>query len=221
MNMQLLKPDINKSLTEFVADEDNRVILYGLSSIKGVGENAVKEIIANRPYTSLEDVMNKVPKKYLNKRVGVALIKSGAFDEFNSNRLELLKEFHTIRKDKDDLEELQELEDYNERMCIEFETTTLGVPLTYKPWWETVKVNDTVEAVMTLIKVREHQDKNGNMMAFIKVDVNGSEIDGVVFAKTYCNNVDKFDLMLGPVDLKIRGKKDSKGQLIVSSVKTA
>lgn len=222
MDMNILIPTINGSSFDFIANDEERTILYGLASIKGVGENAIKEIIAHRPYDSLEDLMNKVPKKYLNKRVGVALIKAGALDEFNTDRKELLRQYYTIRKDKDDLDELDEVlkGDYSPKMCMQFEMDTLGITITYKPWWDTVKAKETIEKVMKVTKVREHQDKNGNMMAFIKLDAENCEIDGVVFARTYCNNVDKFDLMFGQVELKIKGKKDEKGQLIVSSVKT-
>ena len=53
----------------------------------------------------------------------------------------------------------------------------------------------------------------------IKFTSDGCEIDGVVFARTYCNHSDKFDLIFGPVTLQLKGKKDSKGQLIVSTVR--
>lgn len=56
-------------------------------------------------------------------------------------------------------------------------------------------------------------------MAFIKLTSNGCDVEGVVFARTYCSHSEKFDLTLGPVQLQIKGKKDAKGKLIVSTVK--
>ena len=217
MGITIKTPDINTSGRDFIPLPEENAILYGLGSIKGVGEAAIDELINNRNYTSLEDILAKVPKKALNKRVGLALIKSGALKEFNSNRMELINEFYDLRKDKD---ERLDNELYDESICMEYEIATLGTAITYKPWWEEVAPEEKVDIVATVTNVRELIDKNGNMMAFIKLECNGCKIDGVVFARTYCNHSDKFDLIFGPVTLQLKGKKDSKGQLIVSSVKT-
>ena len=217
MGIEIKIPDINKSNRDFVPVPEDNSILYGLGSIKGVGEAAIDELINNRDYTSLEDILSKVPKKALNKRVGIALIKSGALNSFNNNRMELINQFYDLRKDKD---ERLDSEIYDESVCMEYEIATLGKAITYKPWWEEVAVDEKVDIVANVTNVRELIDKNGNMMAFIKLESNGCKIDGVVFARTYCSHSDKFDLLIGPVTLQLKGKKDSKGQLIVSSVKT-
>lgn len=217
MGITIKTPDINTSGRDFIPLPEENAILYGLGSIKGVGEAAIDELINNRDYTSLEDILSKVPKKALNKRVGIALIKSGALNSFNNNRMELINQFYDLRKDKD---ERLDSEIYDESVCMEYEIATLGKAITYKPWWEEVAVDEKVDIVANVINVRELIDKNGNMMAFIKLESNGCKIDGVVFARTYCSHSDKFDLLMGPVTLQLKGKKDSKGQLIVSSVKT-
>ena len=49
-------------------------ILFGLLAIKGLGEAIVDKIVANRPYTSLEDFVAKVP----DKKAAITLIKAGA-----------------------------------------------------------------------------------------------------------------------------------------------
>ena len=46
LNIQILKPDINKSYTKFTVDGDK--IRFGLGSIKNVGTSAVDEIVAER-----------------------------------------------------------------------------------------------------------------------------------------------------------------------------
>lgn len=216
MGISIQLPDINISGKDFTPIADENKILYGLGSIKGVGESAIPEIINNRPYTSIEDALNKIPKKALNKRVGTALILSGACQTFNENRFALMNDFHTLRKDKD---ELYNENDWCEEQYIEYETKLLGAPITYKPWWSEVEEGQVVEFVATVEKVYEKIDKNGNMMGFVTLISNGCTIDAVVFARTYCSKSDLFDIAFGPKQVMIKGKKDSKNKLIVSNVK--
>ena len=82
-------PDINKSTYTFSPDMDKNIIRYGISGITRVGEDKVKQIIANRPYTSIEDFLTKVK---VNKVQMINLIKSGAFDEFGE-RTEIMRQY--------------------------------------------------------------------------------------------------------------------------------
>ena len=70
-------PDINNSYYTFSPNIDDNMILFGLSGITKVGQELVQAIMANRPYTSIEDFLSKVK---VNKTQMVSLIKSGAFD---------------------------------------------------------------------------------------------------------------------------------------------
>ena len=69
--------NINKSDFGFEPDVDNNEILFGLKALSGINAENIDVIIANRPYTSLADFMNKCP---LEKRAMISLIKGGAFD---------------------------------------------------------------------------------------------------------------------------------------------
>lgn len=71
--------DINKSELSFTPDVEANSIHYGLGGLQGVGNEIALEIIKNRPYSSIDDFMDKVKA---NKTVMVSLIKAGAFDEF-------------------------------------------------------------------------------------------------------------------------------------------
>ena len=82
-------PDINYSVFTFSPDPKKNLIRYGLSGITGMGDDAIKAIIANRPYTSLDDLISKVK---LKKPQIINLIKAGAFDEFG-DRVELMKRY--------------------------------------------------------------------------------------------------------------------------------
>ena len=77
--VEIAPPDINKSTYTFSPDVEHNTIRYGLSGISKVGEEVVKSILSNRPYTSIEDMTSKIK---ISKPQVINLIKSGAFDEF-------------------------------------------------------------------------------------------------------------------------------------------
>lgn len=81
VNMSLI--DINRSDYMFEPDEENDTILYGLKGLNGVGGEVVQEIMANRPYSGLNDFLEKTN---FNKTVVTSLIKSGAFDQFGERK---------------------------------------------------------------------------------------------------------------------------------------
>ena len=82
-------PDINKSSFTFSPDVEKNEIRFGMSGITRIGEDLVKAIIANRPYTSIEDFTSRVK---VNKPQVINLIKAGAFDAFG-DRVELMKKY--------------------------------------------------------------------------------------------------------------------------------
>ena len=98
MNIEILKPDINKSFTKFTVD--NGKIRFGLGSIKNVGivaiENIVKEREKNRPYKDLIDFCERIQGETVNKKCIECLIKAGTFDDFKETRKTLLASFEGI-----------------------------------------------------------------------------------------------------------------------------
>ena len=83
-NINIEPPDINNSSYTFTPDAKNNQILFGLSGILNVGEEVIVNTIANRPYISPRDFINKVKP---NKQAMISLIKAGAFDEMIDRRL--------------------------------------------------------------------------------------------------------------------------------------
>lgn len=70
--------DINKSNYSFIPDVENNQILFGLKGMLNVGDDIIAATIANRPYGSPKDYVQKVSP---NKQTMISLIKGGAFDE--------------------------------------------------------------------------------------------------------------------------------------------
>lgn len=53
-------PDIQKSKATFTINNDTNIIVAPLSILKGVGEKAHDELVANRPYSSIQDLCDKI-----------------------------------------------------------------------------------------------------------------------------------------------------------------
>ena len=84
MGIEVLPPSVSESRYKFTVVDDRR-IRFGLGAIKGVGESAIRSIIAareDRPFESLFDFCQRIDLRLNNKRVLECLIASGALDEF-------------------------------------------------------------------------------------------------------------------------------------------
>jgi len=96
--IDVLRPDVNLSLHDFsvVREGKKKVIRFGLSAVKGVGEGAVDSIIGARdkdgPFKDVFDFCLRIDLKRVNKKVLEALVKSGAFDSLHpqGNRAAML-----------------------------------------------------------------------------------------------------------------------------------
>lgn len=85
MGLQVLGPDVNESLKGFAVAKEN-VVRFGLNAIKGVGEAAVEDIIAEReakgPFTTIFDFIKRVNQRTVNKKSMESLALAGALDCF-------------------------------------------------------------------------------------------------------------------------------------------
>jgi DNA polymerase-3 subunit alpha len=86
MNVEVLPPNINESLKNFAVVEGKQQIRFGFLAIKNVGENIAQVIVDARksggPFESMGDFIYRIKSKDLNKKSMEALIKAGAFDQF-------------------------------------------------------------------------------------------------------------------------------------------
>ena len=107
LNINIIRPDINKCYADFRSDNKN--FYYALGGIKSVGyeavSNIVKERIKNGEFKSIYDFINRVNPKDINKLQLEGLVKAGAFDEININRKALLNSIpNLILKSKNNFE---------------------------------------------------------------------------------------------------------------------
>ena len=91
MGFKILPPDVNESFSDFTVVVEDGVITdkirFGLKSIKNFGEEIGKAIIqerkANGPFKNIENFLERVIHKNVNKRSLEALIMTGAMDCFD------------------------------------------------------------------------------------------------------------------------------------------
>lgn len=137
--------DINKSsnvweISEEIQDGEivkQQFLVQPLTSIKGFGEVAFKEIIENRPFRTIEELIlnpkieyNKLTKKSLD-----VLARSGALDNLIDDRFSGRKHFwasisierpKTLKKFQEYIELYRPEGDFSEEEIIEFETSLAG-----------------------------------------------------------------------------------------------
>ena len=92
MGIPILPPDINEGESGFSVS--GRSIRYGLSAIKSVGKSVVELIVAEREQNGLfhdmEDFIDRMSNKEVNKRTLENFIKSGALDTLPGTRKQKL-----------------------------------------------------------------------------------------------------------------------------------
>ena len=110
LNVEVVRPDINECFADF-RTEDGK-FYYALGGIKAVGYEAISNIIeersANGKFSSIDDFLNRVNPKDINKLQLEGLVKAGAFDCLNDNRQSLFNSIPNFP-----LDAISTLEDVN------------------------------------------------------------------------------------------------------------
>lgn len=98
MGIQIEAPDINRSQVDFTPLDGK--ILFGLSAVRHVGQNAITSILTARDkeddFKSLANFCDRVDLSSVNRRTLEALISCGAFDKLNSNRNQLIHDLELV-----------------------------------------------------------------------------------------------------------------------------
>ena len=88
MGLSILPPDVNQGESGFSVDGTN--IRYGLSAIKSIGKPVISGLVEERkargPYKTLQDFIERLPSRDMNKRVIENFIKAGALDGLPGTR---------------------------------------------------------------------------------------------------------------------------------------
>lgn len=86
MGLEVLGPDVNESYYKFAVNK-NDAVRFGMGAIKGVGQSAVKSIVAERKangsYKSVFDMAKRIDLRAANKKAFENLALAGGFDSFS------------------------------------------------------------------------------------------------------------------------------------------
>lgn len=196
--LKIAPPNVNKSKQNYELQDS--VIYMPLSTVKGVGPAAVDEIIANGPYDSFDDYVQKTSGRGGRKKnVMESLISVGAFDGVDErDRFQLMVDWKKSRN-----------EDYptrntwkSPRIRGKIEQNLLGISLSYDPlfdnkeWIEKQGVASLGELQKTdvgdfvcipgqVTGIRKHRAKNGEMAWLTVKLLSHDEVTLTMFATAW------------------------------------
>lgn len=196
--LKIAPPNVNKSKQNYELQDG--VIYMPLSTVKGVGPAAVDEIIANGPYDSFDDYVQKTSGRGGRKKnVMESLISVGAFDGVDErDRFQLMVYWKKSRN-----------EDYptrntwkSPRIRGKIEQNLLGISLSYDPlfdnkeWIEKQGAASLGELQKTdvgdfacipgqVTSIRKHQAKNGEMAWLTVKLLSHDEVTLTMFATAW------------------------------------
>ena len=133
LNIEIVKPSINKCFSDFKAIKGK--LYYGLGAIKNVGFEAITNIVKEREkngvFKSFIDFINRVSAKDVNKLQLEGLVKAGVFDDFDNDRNKIVssipKIIQKIKNINDDKENHQSNlfdDQQNEKEEFNFESSS-------------------------------------------------------------------------------------------------
>jgi DNA polymerase-3 subunit alpha len=175
---------INRSAEHFNVVDGN--IVFGIKSIKGVGQSALEDIMEKQPFDDFLDFFERVNARVVNKTVVEALIKTGAFDEFNSDRKELLHYYYELR-DNDLVKQylIPQYKKATKKDIMKFERGLLSFSVTHPSKWEQANVGDNILYEGHIVNMNIHTTKNNNKMVFFDLEFDEGIIDVVAFPRRY------------------------------------
>jgi len=237
LNIKILKPDINKSTKNYLAQAEG--IRMPLNIIKNIGEAAASDIVTAREKENYQDLFDFISRTYgksVNTKTTQNLIYGGAFDEFNETRATLIKNISngviyaelTNGLDsslvvKPSLEIADEFP-ADELMNKELELFGFYVSNHPASKYNEVKINEVtkyfdkiITTVGLLEKIKTIKTKKNDTMAFLEISDETGKLEYCIFPNRidYANRIKKGDL------LKIIGKVEKrfdKYQIVVNSI---
>lgn len=130
--------NINTSGMVWEISDDTKTLIQPLTSVKGLGEKAIEQVIRNRPFETVEDFIfnENIIYSKLNKKALDVLCRAGALDDLIDERFTGRKHFWSAiavdrpRKEKNLLENIKEYApeaDFTEEEMIQYKIDLTGV----------------------------------------------------------------------------------------------
>lgn len=218
--VEVLAPDINKSLTSFIIEEGK--VRFGLEMIKGLPRDFVREVIKERinngDYVNLVNFLNRIDEKWLKEELIFPLINSGAFDSFEETRSSLSHSLPSVMESikmshgnvelfdifAPVIEPKTEFSD-EEKMKQEYEAT--GFYFTSEPgekynelrkdskikYLTDISKGTYVRLLVTVENIKSIQTKKGQPMSFVDVVDSTGKGNLTLFPNIHRRYIQKFD----------------------------
>ena len=95
MGFKIQPLNINSSGTVWEITEDGKTLIQPLTSVKGLGDKAIEQIVQNRPFNTIEELLFNEDIIYskLNKKALDVLVRSGAAEGLIDDRFSGVKHF--------------------------------------------------------------------------------------------------------------------------------
>ena len=191
--IEILPPDINASISDFLIQSDTQ-LRYGFGSIKGLGVAAIDEIIAKKPFSDLNDFIQRTTKKQVNKTSLKALVFSGCFDSLAGpvrNRMEIFQIMLHLRGDTDDLS--KEIAGFTKKQMLDEEKRLLKIYMSGHPLediakptdWEAAEEGEAVITHAIVKRIKQVMTKKGKPMAFLTLEFLEKEVEAVCFPNLF------------------------------------
>ena len=130
--------DINTSTAEWEIDDDNKTLIQPFSSIKGLGEKAIQQILQNRPFNTPEELLfnDNVTYSKLNKKGLDALCRSGGLDSVVDDRFTGCQHFWMAciqdrpknpKRLRENIEKYEDLGDFTKEQKIDYISSLTGL----------------------------------------------------------------------------------------------
>ena len=191
MNIDVLPPDINSGWGVFTAEGQN--VRYGLYAIKSLGRPVIDKILEERkiggPYRTLQDFIERVAEREVNKRAVENLIKAGACDSLDGTRKQMTFVYASMidqvtskkkssvagqmtlfdfasEEEKSDYEiQYPDVGEFPKEMLLGFEKEVLGIYLSGHPLEEYMeKIRKNITAVASDFALVEAEEGNLDAM---------------------------------------------------------
>ena len=201
LSIKICNPCINNCYADFVPK--NKTIYYALSGIKSVGYDAISNVIQEREkngkFKSIEDFIQRVKSKDINKLQLEGLIKAGAFDCLDLNRSKLFNNVPEIIKHSKNFDETSNVNQIN--LFEKENNQSLKIIFDEHPAWdEPEKIKREFESIGFFVS--EHPLKNYEK---ILKDYN------VINYQEFLENPNISECMLSGTVMAIQEKKTAKG----------
>ena len=220
----------------------DQTIYLGLKSIKGMPRDFAYWILENRPFTSVEDFVTRLPKNYQKISLLTPLVEIGLFDSFEKNRQKILSNLPTLFIFVEELGSLfadnsynwLESEDFTQVEKFRKEQEWLGVGisphplliLAKNPLYPIVSLSElfegqTATVLVEIQSIRVIRTKKGENMAFLKVSDSKTKLEVTVFSDQYRQfknllHEGRFYYLNGKVQAR-----DGRLQLVLNNLKEA